>query len=291
MLALDITANEVTTGQMTPDHIAAAVHAVHTDGFVVLNNVVDPKHLAILREKMLADTQAILARDDTPFNFNSGNLQQDPPPFPPYLFRDVLVNDMVIAVTKGVLGPGVKSAFYSGNTALQSTQRQPVHADLGQLWKGLEVATPAYGLVVNVGVVPMSPENGSTELWPGTHLDTTVDMHRDIKIPEDVLERRRQVAPPFQPTIPLGSVLIRDLRLWHAGMPNRTEHPRSMIAMIHYCGWYGWAGSLKFPKGTEDFFQHPDLHTVAEFVDTPVDHIHAPQAYDYDREKEPAASS
>ena len=30
-----------------------------------------------------------------------------------------------------------------------------------------------------------------------------------------------------------GSIIIRDLRLWHAGMPNKTEEPRVMLAI---CG-------------------------------------------------------
>src|SRR6185312_16908566 len=102
-----------------------------------------------------------------PYNWNKGNVQQDPPPFPPYLFRDVLVNDLVIQVTKAILGKGVKSVFYSGNTAMPSESRQPVHADSGHLWPNLEVAHPPYQLVVNVPVVYMDARNGSTEIWPG----------------------------------------------------------------------------------------------------------------------------
>src|SRR6185503_20481869 len=114
--------------------------ALRTDGFVVLNDVIDPAHLEVLRERMLEDIERILQREDAPFNFNSGNVQQQPPPFPPYLFRDVLVNDMVIAVTRAMLGPGVKNSYYSGNTALPGGTEQPVHPDVGQLWPNLETA-------------------------------------------------------------------------------------------------------------------------------------------------------
>src|SRR5205085_5414804 len=109
---------------------------------------------------------AILKREDAPYNFNTGNLQQDPPPLPPYLFRDVLLNEQVIAVTKAMLGPGLKNSYYSGNTALPGGKRQPVHPDAAQLWPNLACPTPPYGFVVNVPVVDVSPENGSTELWP-----------------------------------------------------------------------------------------------------------------------------
>lgn len=284
MTTVEITPDEVANRTMMPEHVQTAVDAIRRDGLVVLKDVVDPAHLDILQERMLEDLTDLRERKDAPYNWNTGNVQQDPPPFPPYLFPDVLLNDMVVAVTEAVLGKGVKNFFYSGNTAVTSDQRQPVHADTGQLWPDLEVAHPAVQLVVNVPLVDVSPENGSTEIWPGTHLDTTVSMATDIKVPLDVLERRRAEVPPFQPVMTQGSILIRDIRLWHAGMPNRTAAPRPMIAMIHAPQWLNTGNPLRFPKGTEDFFKHSRLRTCARFVDGPIDHINAPQAYEYDAE-------
>lgn len=266
----------------SPD-LPLAIEALRRDGIVVLEDAIDLEHLSILREKCLADIELLLNRENKPFNWNPGNLQQDPPPFPPYLFRDVLVNDAVIAVTKGILGAGLKSAYYSGNTALPSPHRQPVHADSGQLWPNLEVAHPPYAIVVNVPLVDMSEANGVTEMWPGTHLDTSVIMQSgDITVGADALEARRAVSPPVQPTVKLGSFVLRDIRMWHAGMPNKTDQPRPMIAMIHFVSWWP-TNPLKFPVGTEEMFAHPDLITHAEFVETPVDYIASPGAYEYQK--------
>lgn len=282
MISLAITPEEKAAGHLTPEHIQTALAALRDDGFVVLENVVSSESLDALREKMLADVEAFTNRPDAPFNFNRGNVQQDPPPFPPYLFRDVLVNDFVIDVTRAALGPGVTNAFYSGNTAIKSEEEQPVHADTGQLFPGLEVATPAFGLVVNVPVVDMSAENGSTGIWPGTHKDTTVAIaDGDIKATPEALARWREKTTPIQPDVKRGSILIRDIRLWHNGMPNRTDTPRPMIAMIHWVGWWKYIDKLTFPKGTEEFFQHPELRTNAVFVDGPIDYIRKPQAYEY----------
>jgi hypothetical protein len=284
MIALDITPAEVESGTLALTHRDAAVSALREDGIVVLNDVIDTGHLETLRERMMADLRELLARPDAPFNWNVGNVQQDPPPFPPYLFRDVLVNDMVIAVTKALLGPGLRNSYYSGNTSLPGGQRQPVHVDVGQLWPNLATATPAFGVVVNVPLVDMDERNGSTEIWPGTHRDTTVSIQRgDIKVPEEVTAHRRETVPPLQPSVRGGSVLIRDIRLWHRGMPNQTETPRPMIAMIHWIHWWHEGGPVLFPKGTEAFFEHPDLQTHARFVDGPIDHIHRNQAYEYAR--------
>ena len=259
-----------------------AIEALRRDGIVILEDAIDPDHLAIIRQKCLADVELLLNRKEKPFNWNPGNLQQDPPPFPPYLFRDVLVNDAVIAVTKGILGPGLKSAFYSGNTSLPSSHRQPVHADSGQLWPNLEVAHPAYAIVVNVGLMDMSEENGVTEMWPGTHLDTSVVMQSgDIKVSPEALEVRRAVQPPVQPNVKLGSVVLRDIRMWHAGMPNKTTEPRPMLAMIHFVSWWP-THPIKFPVGTEEIFVHQDLFTHAEFIESEIDYISAPGSYEYE---------
>ena len=281
MLALDLSLAESASGQIQQEHVAAAVNALRTDGMVVLNNIVDPTHLDQLRERMLADLDVILQREDTPYNFTSSNVQQDPPPFPPYLFRDILLNDMVIAVTRAMLGPGVKNIFYSGNTALPSEQRQPVHPDQGQLWPNLAQATPAFNLVVNVPLVDVSDANGSTELWPGTHVDTTYTIHDgSSRVAPDLLEARRAVRPPIQPDLKLGSVLIRDIRMWHAGMPNRTTQPRPMLAMIHACSWWSNSNPIVFPQGTESFFTHPELTTDACFVPEQIDYTGRHQSYD-----------
>lgn len=283
MLEINIARAELESGTMSPEHLSAAVQAMKTDGFVVLTDIVDPAHLAILRDRMLADVEKILSRDDTPFNFNTGNIQQMPPPFPPYLFRDVLANPMVIAVVRAVIGRGIKFTDYTGNTCLPGELKQPVHADVGHLWSNMEHPTPTFGIVANVPVVDMTPQNGSTEIWPGTHLDTTIGKGDDIKIPEEKLRQREQVAPPFQPSVRCGSVLIRDMRLWHRGMPNYTGTPRPMIALIYWADWWQAGEPMRFPRGSERFLQHPDLRVHAEFVDDDEisDHTRHGEAYDF----------
>ena len=283
MTAIEVTAEELQAGKLTSDHLEQAVRAVQEEGYVVLNDVVSLDHISILREKLLEDLPRFLAREDAPFNFNRGNVQQDPPPFEPYLFRDVLVNEFAIEVTHALLGDGVKNGYYSGNTAMpNSTSRQPPHADSGQLWPGLKEATPPYGLVVNVPLVDMSAKNGSTEIWPGTHRDTSVFyQHGDIKVASDQLEARRAVFPPLQPTVGAGSILIRDIRMWHAGMPNHTDVPRPMIAMIHWVAWWADNDLPTFSKTAESFLKHPVLTTRARYADGEIDYIHKSQAFDF----------
>ena len=213
---------------------AGAIAALRTDGVVVLREAVDLYHIALLRDQMQADLPRVLARADRPYNFNNDHVQQSPSRDRQYLFRDVLLNDHVIAVTSAML-PGVTNTFYSGNTALPGTKRQPVHGDSGHLW--IDAVVPAHSIVVNVPLVDMSITNGVTELWPGTHLIPYTTTEKDIKVDPALIERQRAVRPPEQPEVYVGSILLRDLRLWHAGITNQSSTSRPMIAMTHNAGW------------------------------------------------------
>ena len=279
MVDIEVTPDELQRGRLDPERQAQAVRAILEDGFVVLGGIVSMESIETLRERALADLDLLLQRPDRPFNWNSGNVQQDPAPFPPYLFRDVLVNDIVISVTKEILGAGLKCGFYSGNTARQSESRQPVHADEGQLWPNLTHVPPAHSLVVNVPLVDMSAENGSTEIWPGTHLDPSITMSSGtIEVSEAAKAAQAAIRPPLQPTVKAGSVVIRDIRMWHAGMPNRTPNPRPMVAMIHSVSWWP-TGRLRFAEGSQPFLEHPDLYWCVDYTSDPIDHISAPSAY------------
>lgn len=282
MVQISISENERNSGQLNSENVALAKEALRKDGIVVLKEVINLDHIAALREKMFADIDALTKRKDVPFNWNAGNLQQDPPPNPPYLFRDVLANDFAIQVSHSILGDGMFNAFYSGNTALPSESRQPVHADTGHLWQNQEFVHPAYGLVVNVPVVDMGPENGSTEVWPGTHQDPAVSIQDGfIEISEERLAHWRAISPPVQPVVNAGSIVIRDIRMWHAGMPNRTQTPRPMIAMIHYVSWWP-TGKIKLHESAEDLLKHPMLRQHAEYTQEEVDHISNPGGHAYD---------
>ena len=115
-------------------------------------------------------------------------------------------------------------------------QRQPVHSDAD-----FKHPSHTFALVVNVALVEMRPENGSTEIWLGTHTNTNVEDQEGAhgerasgRIKESLLESRRKISPPLQAVIPKGSVIVRDLRLWHAGMPNLSQEIRVMLAFSRF---------------------------------------------------------
>ncbi|KAF7187097.1 Kanamycin B dioxygenase [Pseudocercospora fuligena] len=240
--------SEIENGRLEARNLESAVRSLHEDGLVVVSDVIPHKDLDHLNATMIEDARTLQSRGkDMPYNYNVGNIQQDPPPTSPYFHKSIFLNPIASQITTNVLGPRPKWTFCSGNTALPplpgtEPQRQPVHADAD-----FAHPTHPFGLVINVPLITFTPENGSTEVWLGTHTGELSGLHvqegahgerASGRIKEDLLEERRQTRGPSQPVIEKGSIVIRDLRLWHAGMPNLTQDIRVMLAMIHFAPWY-----------------------------------------------------
>lgn len=100
----------------------------------------------------------------------------------------------------------------------------------------------------------MTPENGSTEVWLGSHKFGKEAQEGDHgerasgRIKKEFLEKRREERAPSQPVVKNGSIVVRDLRLWHGGMPNWTNEVRVMLAMIHFAPWYRNAMEVDFAE-------------------------------------------
>ncbi|KAF8601550.1 hypothetical protein BDV93DRAFT_608074 [Ceratobasidium sp. AG-I] len=273
--SLKPSASELAARKLGPRNVRLALEALQKDGIVALEGVVGERELDALNARMVPDAYKLRDMENGPYNYNRGNVQQDPPPEPDMFFKDVFLNPFALQITNAALGSRPKMTFCSGNTALKATERQPVHTDA-------DFAQPAipFALVVNCGLVEMTPENGSTEIWLGTHnmadLDAQEGLHGERasgRIKASHMEARQKISPPFQPVVPKGTILLRDLRLWHAGMPNKTDDPRVMLAQIHFAPWYMNQMKLEFPKGMEQALQHPDLEMPSNFVDGPIEYL------------------
>ena len=273
-MVITVQPQELASEKLTDVHVEQAVEALRVDGYVVLENIISHDHLDVLRERMDADAQILIKAEKWGGAGGlKGHLQQGPPPFAPYIFRDVVANPYIVQVTKVLLGPGVYNNFYNGNTNCPGSTTQPLHRDGDHLWSNQEVAHPAAQVVVNISPQDTSEENGSVELWPGSHLDIS---GRQIDTEHE--EERRKIAPPARGNAKKGSALIRDIRLWHRGVPNLSDEPRHMIAMIHRVSWLKSNRKLKYKIGCEVAFENSDLDPNAEFIDFATEKI---DDYDY----------
>jgi hypothetical protein len=122
-----------------------------------------------------------------------------------------------------------RTASTAATRLFQAADRQPVHPDVHSYGPTSQHPHPLLGLVVNIPVVDVSPENGSTEIWPGSHLDTTYNIHQgSARIAEADLERRVRLLHRFNQA-ECGSVLIRDIRC------GTRECPITRSSRAHDC--------------------------------------------------------
>ncbi|GKT87160.1 phytanoyl-CoA dioxygenase [Colletotrichum tofieldiae] len=253
---------EIREQALSPRNLELAVRHLHADGLVVVQDAVPHADLDALNRKM------------GPFNYNLGNLQQDPPPVAEHFYTSIFTNPIATQITSSVLGPRPKLTFLSANASMPPLpsappQRQPVHSDA-------DFAHPRhpFALVANIPLVTMTPANGSTELWLGTHtadVSAQEGAHGDRasgRIREPLLAARRAVRGPAQPTVGKGSIVLRDLRLWHAGMPNATADVRVMLAMIHFASWYRNPMRLRLAEDVR-----PLLEPARRGLEVPVDWV------------------
>ncbi|PNY25654.1 Kanamycin B dioxygenase [Tolypocladium capitatum] len=175
--------------------------------------------------------------------------------------------------------------------------RQPVHADA-------DFAFPShlFALVVNVPLIPMHEHNGSSEVLLGTYtqdVSAQEGAHGDRasgRIMEHLLDGSSSGSGfrDFR-RIDKGAVVIRDLRLWHAGMLNRSQDVRIMLAMIHFAPWYRNRMRLELGKDVKPLLE--DLDRKGELgLEVPADWVSRDEAlrrymnrgfgnsYDFDQE-------
>jgi hypothetical protein len=266
MIRIPITLEERKTGHLAPEKLAAALQAMSEDGVVALQQAIEVAPVDRLGARMLADLARYAELNTIDNNFQGIR----PPPFHPFLFREIVFNEPAITISRAILGVGATLSSYGANTAFVGSQVQQVHAD------AVPPAPGPYGpctfLVINVPLVDMTEENGATIYWPGTHRD--IRLHSGNRLPtEDMLTEWQAHRPTERTLANRGDLLLRDMRVWHGGMPNRTQTHRPMLALVLRHEKPA-LGTFAAEEGSESFWSsHPLLQTSPYFVPRPIDYL------------------
>ncbi len=269
-MRIQISAAEQERRALTPEHRQAALDAFDVDGYVILGGAIDPAVLDALKPKLDEDTQTLLERGEWGGAGRvPGHLQQSMPRSGAHISRDIVTNPFVIEITAAIVGPGVHNHFYNGNTNMPGSKMQPLHRDSGHLWPGH--VHPTASIVVNVYPVDVDENNGATEIWPGTH--RVLDPTGDNRVPPEVEKARRETNPPVRVITTKGDAVLRDIRLWHRGMPNNGIEARHMIGMVHSAGFYHHNTAIPVNADAVHLFDDPVLTTPTEIVDDDYDYL------------------
>jgi hypothetical protein len=265
-MRIQVTPEEYEAHRLDDEHLAQAVAAIADDGYVILGGAVGTSTLDAIKPKLVEDTDELRRRGRWGgAGHRPGHLQQAMPRSREHIYADIVTNPLIIQVTEAVLGEGVHNHFYNGNTNLPGSQAQPLHRDSGHLWP--DVIHPTTSIVINISPVDVDETNGATEIWPGTH-----QVAGPVMVSEDEENARREVVPPVRASSRKGDAVLRDVRLWHRGVPNHGTEPRHMIGMVHSRWFYVRGTTIAVTKDAEHSFDDEVLTTRVAIV---------PDDYDY----------
>jgi ectoine hydroxylase-related dioxygenase (phytanoyl-CoA dioxygenase family) len=225
-----IPSNDIQAGRLSPDTLKLAARELQDVGYVVLEQVLDRGLVERVHKAYDPLFAAHIQKPEIRARIDGGNMYvgMHLPFTTPFSEETVCANPMAVQVMEAAMGK-IVCGFYHSNTTLQGDEIQPIHIDMSSLlFPGFPVALPPWLMVVNIPLIDFNLENGSTEVWPGTHLNTNSD---------DLLERSATL-PSVRTNVRVGDLVVRDLRLWHRGMPNSKPAIRTMLAIVYNAPWF-----------------------------------------------------
>lgn len=115
------TGPETRNGSLEARNLEKAVGALHRDGLVVVEDVIPHESLDQLNEKMVQDARVLQGRgEDGPFNYNTGNIQQDAPPVAEYFSPAIFTSEHSVVRTRERRNPVILT---SHDSQIQSPRR------------------------------------------------------------------------------------------------------------------------------------------------------------------------
>ena len=230
------------------------IETFNKSGFVILDNVLPGSLISALRIEVNKELSKKYCgkSDKTKHKMGHGGIIA--PLRPPFIDPSIIENPLVLQILERLFGKYFYGCFpYGCNTAFPGSAAQNIHRDCGHLFPELHVKTPPVLIVVNISLDKFTDANGATEIWPGSHQEMMDETHEieTLRVnPGRALER-----DSVRTLMSSGSIVLRDMRTWHRGMPNFTNKSRTMLSLVYYRQYYLPDGlSLPIPVDSGGFW-------------------------------------
>ncbi|MGW4420933.1 phytanoyl-CoA dioxygenase family protein [Streptosporangium sp. NPDC004631] len=227
-------------------------------GYAVLTRALSPELLQQVRveySKLYDELRRVDEAQPLESSHSGKNHYQIQPPIRGVFSNpDVFASRIVLDCVRSMLGSDARLAYYNSNICEPGSDFQEIHRDVRLLF-GSEISlpTPPFMLAVNILLCDFTVENGSTEIWPGSHLlpDREGGGHAAD------LEARSMRMTSCRLNAPAGSIIIRDARLWHRGTPNKTQEHRAMLSLVYKRKWFGYRHDRSLEVSDETYHGWP----------------------------------
>jgi hypothetical protein len=241
---MQLSQEERSSGQLNADTLEQAVNQIRLNGFVVLDQALPIDLVDELNQDLLNLIEQMLQTDadKTEVNtsvFRKNRIRMDLPFRDPYINPQIITNSFVMPIIERILGDDCRMFYLSVDAPMPGSDYQVVHGDYVPFYPEAEAILPITGLVVNYPLVNVTEQNGPLEAWPNTHL-TPEKWYTGTYVQEAA-----KYLDPVKMLTPRGSIIIRDVRMWHRGTPNVSNEIRPNMALIYGRSW--WDGAF-FPQ-------------------------------------------
>ena len=271
-----LTDSELASCQLSADRLSSMCRVLRDTGFVVIENAIDPRLVTQVKAEhdtaldgFLASRGGLAGLADKTFGTNHVGF------FPPIVgavaAEEIVANPFAIQIMHSAMAD-IRCSFIHTNTACPGSGYQPIHRDTPTLFGIHNAPTPIVHAVVNIPLIPFTLENGATEVWPGTHW--IVDA---CEADGALLEERARFFPSQRTVLPVGALVVRDLRMWHRGVPNPGTELRTMMAIVYQRAFLH-EEACNIPQTTWDSWSE-DTQKIFRFNDIVPDESHTQRAW------------
>lgn len=225
---LTLTAAERDSGLLAPHRVKEAFERFLTSGCLILQQLFRPETVEALAQAYAAqlsacDPETLWKRSLTvghrrvimPLALSGpfGSAAFYAPPVLCQLLEKLLDTHFVLGSSSVVL-------------AMPGAQAQRSHRDNNLLFgdSRASLMMPTYAITVGLPLIALTPQTGTTALYPGSH--------------QELLPARIYAQPPLEPQMQLGDVYLFDARLMHHGTPNPGEQPRPIVYLTYARNWF-----------------------------------------------------
>ncbi len=223
---MELSEEELNTGTLSEVSLQLASSLIKTNGYVIFPKVLSSEIVEVLHREFMRMLELHIAATDP--NRGTNRYQMHLPFEEPFISPEIITNPMILPLVEKLLGANVACNYFASDTPLPGADYQAVHSDTADLFPEAAIGLPPACLVLNIPLVDFTLENGPLEIWPGgSHL---LSGSLDIQGLAPRLHSEKVL-------MQAGSLLLRDMRMWHRGTPNKSDHPRPNMALIYSRPW------------------------------------------------------
>lgn len=246
-----MTAHQAGTDLTEIEPIRAAFESLTKDGYAVLDHVVAPDKIAVLRREFESRYRRYFQDNELEDTLEVGNRRYMVPVelAGPFADPDIYANAAVVAVARHALDITAVLESFGAVISLSDAKQQHIHRDGPVLFdSAISAMLPAHALTFVLPLIDMNEEHGTTALWPGSHR----------------WRKRDESVPPIAPEVPAGSCLMWDFRLYHGGTPNRSTAPRPILYSTYARRWYQDPRNFEKPTQRRLVYDQAFVRSVPE---------------------------